>query len=156
MTFATYKIRTNQVSKRTSDVLSDYELSSSPDAPRASAHRTLAPSAATAVPNITVSSPARSPVFVQANLDPLRPIGALGPAPVSFAPPPHGASVQARVVRGYEVGSSPPLQSVSPAALMSPMRGGDGLQRRADQSWGEGAGAGTAAKGLMELMSGRR
>ncbi|KAF9690896.1 hypothetical protein EKO04_011127 [Ascochyta lentis] len=158
--FAKYKVRTNQVAKRTSDVLSDYELSSSPDALRTSAeHRATA-----RVPNITVSSPARNPVFVRANLDPFRPIGALGHPPVSFAPPTHSTGVESRTVEGYQVGSSPPVQSVSSAVLESPLNGPaskhERLQRLKEQQWREssaGAGtAGSAAKGLLELMSGRR
>ncbi|KAJ4350799.1 hypothetical protein N0V95_004411 [Ascochyta clinopodiicola] len=161
LNFAKYKVRTNQVAKRTSDVLSEYELSSSPDAPRTTSTSHLA---ATGVPNITISSPARHPVFVRANLDPFRPIGALGHPPVSFAPPTHSAGIEARTVEGYEVGSSPPVQSVSPAALESPLHGQaskhERLQRLKEQQWREasaGAGtAGSAAKGLLELMSGRR
>ncbi|KZM20022.1 uncharacterized protein EKO05_0003352 [Ascochyta rabiei] len=163
LNFAKYKVRTNQVAKRTSDVLSEYELSSSPDALRTSAeHLAATPSAR--VPNITVSSPARHPVFVRANLDPFRPIGALGHPPVSFAPPTHSAGVESRTVEGYDVRSSPPVQSVSPAALESPLHGQaskhERLQRLKEQQWREtsaGAGtAGSAAKGLLELMSGRR
>jgi len=175
LTFAKYKVCTNQVSKPSREVLSDYELSSSPDALRTSeslttsAYMTSAEDLATAaatqrVPDITISSPSRNPVFVKANLDPFRPIGALGQPPVSFAPPVQSGAVETRVVEGYEVGSSPPLQSVSPAALMSPMRGGESkherLQRLKEQQWRESSSAqgnaGNAAKGLMELMSGRR
>lgn len=125
----------------------------------------LATAAATQrVPDITISSPSRNPVFVKANLDPFRPIGALGQPPVSFAPPAQSGAVETRVVEGYEVGSSPPVQSVSPATLMSPMSGGESkhekLQRLKEQQWRESSSAqgnaGKAAKGLMELMSGRR
>lgn len=170
LTFAKYKVRTNQVSKPSSEVLSDYELSSSPDALRSStnAYTTsaeyLAPAATQRVPDITISSPSRNPVFVKANLDPFRPIGALGQPPVSFAPPTQSHGAEVRAVEGYEVGSSPPVQSVSPAALMSPIRGGeskhDRLQRLKEQQWRETSNvqgnAGNAAKGLMELMSGKR
>lgn len=152
-------------------MLSDYELLSSPDALRTSAssaaYTTSAstlPVPAQRVPNITISSPSRGPVFVQANLDPFRPIGALGQPPVSFAPPAASTGVQARVVEGYEVGSSPPVQSVSPSALVSPAREGESkherLARLKEQSYKENSGvqenAGNAAKGLLELMSGRR
>ncbi|KAF3006595.1 hypothetical protein E8E13_007128 [Curvularia kusanoi] len=168
LTFAKYKVRTNQVSKPSHEVLSDYELSSSPDALRTSAYTSsaelLAPAAVQRVPDITISSPSRHPVFVRANLDPFRPIGALGQPPVSFAPPTENSAVEHRVIEGYEVGSSPPVQSVSPAALMSPTRGEESkherLQRLKEQQWRENSGAtgnaGNAAKGLMELMSGRR
>ncbi|KAJ8108964.1 hypothetical protein OPT61_g7805 [Boeremia exigua] len=174
LTFAKYKVRTNQVSKPSREVLSDYELSSSPDALRTSgssyeAYMTSSDSLATTtpaqrVPDITISSPSRNPVFVKANLDPFRPIGALGQPPVSFAPPQQSSAVESRVIEGYEVGSSPPVQSVNPAALMSPIRGGeskhDRLQRLKEQQWREASSAqgnaGNAAKGLMELMSGRR
>ncbi|KAF2628110.1 hypothetical protein BU25DRAFT_410228 [Macroventuria anomochaeta] len=176
LTFAKYKVRTNQVSKPSREVLSDYELSSSPDALRTSrssnttnvyttSAEILAPAApAQRVPNITISSPSRNPVFVKANLDPFRPIGALGQPPVSFVPPQQGSGVESRVVEGYEVGSSPPVQSVSPAALMSPIRGEESkherLQQLKEQQWRESGSvqgnAGNAAKGLLELMSGRR
>jgi hypothetical protein len=171
LNFAKYKVRTNQATKRTSDVLSDWELSSSPDALRTSGYNTMpvtrsadylaTPEAG--VPNITVSSPSRHPVFVKANLDPFRPIGALGPAPVHFAPPQHSTGAESRVVEGYEVGSSPPVESVSPTELESPSRGREGetkherLQRLKEQSWRESSAVqGNAAKGLLELMSGRR
>lgn len=151
-------------------MLSDYELSSSPDALRSSinAYTTsaehLALPAAQRVPDITISSPSRNPVFVKANLDPFRPIGALGQPPVSFAPPTQSYGIESRAVEGYEVGSSPPVQSVSPAALMSPIRGEeskhDRLQRLKEQQWKETnsvqGNAGNAAKGLLELMSGKR
>jgi hypothetical protein len=172
LTFAKYKVRTNQVSKPSREVLSDYELSSSPDALRTSvstaAYTTsaemLTATPAQSVPNITISSPSRAPVFVQANLDPFRPIGVLGQPPVSFAPPAASTGVESRVVEGYEVRSSPPVQSVSPAALMSPTREGESkherLARLKEQSYKESSSvqgnAGNAAKGLLELMSGRR
>lgn len=165
LTFAKYKVRTNQASKPSHEVLSDYELSSSPDALRTFTSNTYTTSAdnlsammaipAQRVPNITISSPSRGPVFVKANLDPFRPIGALGQPPVSFAPPTQSTGVESRVVEGYEVGSSPPVQSVSPA------RGGESkherLARLKEQSYRESSSVqGNAAKGLMELMSGRR
>jgi hypothetical protein len=154
-------------------VLSDYELSSSPDALRTSRSSNTTAAAtmsaehlatpAQRVPNITISSPSRNPVFVKANLDPFRPIGTLGAAPVHFAPPTHSTGVESRTVEGYEVGSSPPVQSVSPAALTSPIREEskhERLQRLKEQQWRESSGvrgnAGNAAKGLLELMSGRR
>jgi len=171
LTFAKYKVRTNQVSKPSREVLSDYELSSSPDALRtsASAGYTTSTSAemlsvAQRVPNITISSPSRAPVFVRANLDPFVPIGALGQPPVSFAPPSTNTGTTSRIVEGYEVGSSPPVQSVSPAALVSPAREGESkherLARLKEQAYKENSSvqgnAGNAAKGLLELMSGRR
>ncbi|KAG9203206.1 hypothetical protein G6514_003124 [Epicoccum nigrum] len=170
LTFAKYKVNTNQVSKPSREVLSDYELSSSPDVLRTSndAYTTsaehLAPAATQRVPDITISSPSRHPVFVRANLDPFRPIGALGQPPVSFAPPTQNNAIDQRVVEGYDVRSSPPVQSVSPAMLMSPARGEESkherLQRLKEQQWRESSSAtgtaGSAAKGLMELMSGKR
>lgn len=170
LTFAKYKVNTNQVSKPSREILSDYELSSSPDALRTShdAYTTsaehLAPAATQRVPDITISSPSRHPVFVRANLDPFRPIGALGQPPVSFAPPTQSSTIEQRVVEGYDVRSSPPVQSVSPAVLMSPTHGEESkherLQRLKQQQWKETSSAtgtaGSAAKGLMELMSGRR
>lgn len=170
LTFAKYKVNTNQVSKPSREILSDFELSSSPDMLRTSndAYLTsaehLAPAATQRVPDITISSPSRHPVFVRANLDPFRPIGALGLPPVSFAPPTQSSAIEQRVVEGYDVRSSPPVQSVSPAALTSPTHGEESkherLQRLKEQKWKENSSttgtAGSAAKGLMELMSGRR
>lgn len=165
LTFAKYKIRTNQVTKRSSDVLSDYELSSSPDALRTSFsfNRGDDNLSTPRVPNITISSPSRHPVFVKANLDPFRPIGVLGQAPVTFAPPTQSTAVESRIVEGYEVRSSPPVQSASPQALTSPIRRAgteskhERLQRLKEQSWRESNKvSGDAAKGLLELMSGRR
>ena len=176
LTFAKYKVRTNQVSKRTSDVLSDYELSSSPDALRTSGSSNMTNTTAGSaehlatgarVPDITISSPSRNPVFVKANLDPFRPIGVLGEPPVSFGLPTQSTGVQSRVVEGYEVGSSPPIQSASPQTPVSPIQGAESkherLQRLKEQSWRESStvarnagNAGNAAKGLLELMSGRR
>lgn len=171
LTFAKYKVSTNQVSKPSREVLSDYELSSSPDALRTSASAGYTTSAsaemqpaAQRVPNITISSPSRAPVFVRANLDPFVPIGALGQPPVSFAPPATHTGTSSRVLEGYEVGSSPPGQSVSPAALVSSARDGESkherLARLKEQAYKENrsvqGNAGNAAKGLLELMSGRR
>jgi hypothetical protein len=170
LTFAKYKVNTNQVTKPSREILSDFELSSSPDMLRTSndAYLTsaehLAPAATQRVPDITISSPSRHPVFVKANLDPFRPIGSLGLPPVSFAPPTQSSAIEQRVVEGYDVRSSPPVQSVSPAALMSPTHGEESkherLQRLKEQKWKENSSttgtAGSAAKGLMELMSGRR
>lgn len=171
LTFAKYKVRTNQASKPSREVLSDYELSSSPDALRTSASTAAYTTsvdtltgAAQRVPNITISSPSRAPVFVRANLDPFVPIGALGQPPVSFVPPAANTGVEARVVEGYEVGSSPPVQSISPAVLTSPAREGESkherLARLKEQAYRDNSSvqgnAGNAAKGLLELMSGRR
>ena len=83
---------------------------------------------------------------------------------MSFAPPQQSSAVESSVVEGYEVGSSPPLQSVSPAALISPTGREESkherLQRLKEQQWKESnsvqGNAGNAAKGLLELMSGRR
>jgi hypothetical protein len=194
LNFATYKVKTNQVSKRGADIISTWEIhtSSSPDAPAASMLASFAESEHR-VPDITVSSPRRDPVFVKANLDPFRPVSALGPAPVQFQPPTEAAPVCSRMIHDYHTGpgSSPPaalLQSVSPEQLMSSRTGyTTPTPKRIHQHYGQDAGAGAeggeskhdrlqrlkgrayedsdlannavkgnAAKGLMELMSGRR
>ena len=126
LNFATYKVKTNQVSKRGSDIISTWEtkLSSSSDGPDAAMLTSFAESVSR-VPDITVSSPRRDPVFVKANLDPFRPISALGPAPIQFQPPTEAAPVSSRTIHDYHPGSSPPaapFQSSSPEQLMSSKR----------------------------------
>jgi hypothetical protein len=127
--FGLYKVKTNQVNKRDADIISASESFSS--ALNAS---TSGPSAMTSsgeslgshgVPNITVSSPRRGqgPVFVQANLDPFRPIGKLGQPPVQFAIPSSAQLPSSRMIETYDDSPSHELvQSVSPAQLMSPVR----------------------------------
>ncbi|KAL6157751.1 hypothetical protein ACJBU6_03574 [Exserohilum turcicum] len=123
--FGLYKVKTNQVSKRDVDIIAPFEASSMYSSnPLAST--TMTSSGDSRVPNITVSSPRREqgPVFVQANLDPFRPISKLGPAPVQFAPP-QGGMVSSRTIE-YEITSSPPgtdlPKSVTPEELTSPMQ----------------------------------
>jgi hypothetical protein len=138
------------------------------------------------VPNITVSSPRRDqrPVFVQANLDPFRPIGKLGQPPVQFAIPSSAQPSSSRMIQTYDDSSSHELaQSVSPEQLMSPVRqrvrydtvaehdGDDAstrgesaherFQRLREQQYREGDSMsrsvqGNAAKGLLELSTGAR
>ncbi|KAI2482238.1 hypothetical protein Ptr902_06619 [Pyrenophora tritici-repentis] len=123
--FGLYKVKTNQVTKRDADIIGTYEArtcqasephgySYSLDALNASIPTTITPSResldAYRVPNITVSSPRReqAPSFVQANLDPFRPVGKLGPAPVQFAMPKDNFQTSSRTIQGYEPSSSPP------------------------------------------------
>lgn len=119
--FGYYKLETNQVAKRGSDVISTWESScaSFSDASTALPLASSTDSAAShGGPNKT-QSPARSetqPVFVKANLDPFRPIGKLTPAPVLLP-----TAVSSRMNYEYQMHSSPP-QAVSPEQLMSPVR----------------------------------
>ena len=133
--FGLYKVKTNQVSKRDVDIISMYEASTSHSSDVLNASRSTAAITSSTesigshhVPNITISSPRREqgPVFVKANLDPFRPIGKLGAAPVQFLPPTDSMAASSRAIHAYDLSSSPPNvelpQSVSPAQLMSPIR----------------------------------
>ncbi|KAF1843102.1 uncharacterized protein K460DRAFT_407470 [Cucurbitaria berberidis CBS 394.84] len=197
--FGLYKVKTNQISKRDVDIISTFEASTSHSSGALNASRSTVMNESIGshqVPNITISSPRREqgPVFVKANLDPFRPIGKLGAAPIQFLPPQDGMSASSRTIYGQDFSSSPPgailPQSVSPAQLMSPVRRNahygtptvsrirmgehDGedieardmtphqrLQRLKEQNYLEGdltssAVKGNAAKGLLQLMNGRR
>ncbi|CAI9636526.1 unnamed protein product [Alternaria burnsii] len=132
--FGLYKIKTNQVTKRDADIIGPYEARASYPSDALNASRSTAMTSsgeslgAYRVPNITVSSPRRDqgPVFVQANLDPFRPISKLGPAPVQFAIPQGNMPASSRMVPGYVLSSSPPgpqlPNSVAPDQLSSPIR----------------------------------
>jgi hypothetical protein len=132
--FGLYKIKTNQVTKRDVDIIGPYEARASYSSDGLNASRSTAITSSGEslgtyhVPNITVSSPRRDqgPVFVQANLDPFRPISKLGPAPVQFAIPQGNMSASSRMVSGYVLSSSPPgpqlPSSVAPDQLSSPIR----------------------------------
>jgi len=125
--FASYKVQTNQASKRDVDVITSFESS---DVLYASSSTAMTSSreSAQGVPNITISSPRREPKFVKANLDPFRPIGKLGQPPVHFAAPKDGSQISSRTIQGYNysLSSSPPgpelPKSVSPDQLMSPAK----------------------------------
>ncbi|KAF2850161.1 hypothetical protein T440DRAFT_490050 [Plenodomus tracheiphilus IPT5] len=129
--FGLYKVKTNQVGKRDADIISTYEatVSYAPNASRSTGETTSIESFNPHhVPNITVSSPhhEQRPVFVEANLDPFRPIGKLGAAPVMFLPPSDGLRVSSHSAITSEPSSSPPgtglPNSVSPEQLMSPVK----------------------------------
>jgi len=124
--FGLYKVATNQVGRRDADIISAFEarVSYSSGTPTHGA-RTAARTPYTdshRVPNITISSPRRDPdvVLVKANLDPFRPIGKLGPAPVLFPPPSDNLGASSYPATGYDPLSSPP--GVSPQPLASPDR----------------------------------
>jgi len=123
--FGLYKVKTNQVTKRDADIIGTYEsmtyeasaphmYSYSLDALNASRSTAITSSRESLdtcrVPNITVSSPRReqAPAFVQANLDPFRPIGKLGPAPIQFAMPKDNFQISSQTIQAYEPSSSPP------------------------------------------------
>lgn len=132
--FGLYKVKTNQVGKRDADIISRYETTASRSSIALGASMSTAFTSSVEsigshrVPNITVSSPSRAqgPVFVQASLEPYRPIGKLGPAPVQFQIPQEGVRPSSRMIHGYDLSSSPPQvelpQSISPGQLMSPVR----------------------------------
>jgi hypothetical protein len=127
------------------------------------------------VPTITHSPAQRDaqPVFVEANLDPFRPIGKLTPAPVLLP-----TAVSSRMNYDYHLPSSPP-QAISPEQLMSPVRqepsyrtpvpkrirtdekiGEDASSSRLQSRFQEGdltssAVKGSAANGLLQLSHGR-
>ncbi|KAI8936608.1 hypothetical protein NX059_007007 [Plenodomus lindquistii] len=129
--FGLYKVKTNQVGKRDADIISTYEAKVS-YAPNTSSSTTITTSDESTnphhVPNITISSPHHDQaVFIKANLDPFRPIGKLGAAPVMFLPPSDGLGASSRPVESWDPSSSPPgvvelPKSVSPEQLMSPVR----------------------------------
>jgi hypothetical protein len=196
---ARYKMKTDQVAKSSVDIISTYEAGASYSsyALNASTSTGITSSAESTasyrVPNITVSSPRREPRFVQASLDPGRPIAGLGMPPVQFAIPKDGAQVSSRMIQDYNLPSSSPSvpllpQSISPDQLMSPMKEQPShtarLKRRADHDdadveqaeaahqryqrlkqhsyeaqLGDLASStvkGSAAEGLLELMTSRR
>jgi hypothetical protein len=169
------------------DIISTFEAGASSDALASSstAMTSSADSLSTSrVPDITVSSPQREPVFVKANLDPFRPIGRLGQPPVQFDVPKDGTQVSSRMIQAYDLSSSPPgpvlPQSISPEQLMSPVKHQQRLGEYDDADIEEGAAAahrrlqqlkdqsyyagdltssaikGNAAVGLLELMNSRR
>ena len=122
--FGLYKVKTNQVAKRDAEIIGTYEASASHrysysleslNASRSTAITSSRQSLdAYQVPNITVSSPRReqAPVFVQANLDPFRPITKLGPAPIQFAMPKDNFQTSSQMIQSYEPSSSPPGASL--------------------------------------------
>jgi hypothetical protein len=193
--FGIYKVKTNQATRSGDDIISTYEAtaSHSSNALDASTSTALTSSAESIgpqlVPNITISSPRREPVFVTANLDPFRPIGKLGMPPVQFALPPDGSKISSRTVHAYNLSSSPLdtvlPQSVSPHQLTSPVKqrpamprtrlgehddvdieqGADTAHRRLQQlkeqryrqsDLTSSTVKGSAAEGLLELMTSRR
>ncbi|KAH9873261.1 hypothetical protein J1614_005659 [Plenodomus biglobosus] len=128
--FGLYKVKTNQVGKRDADIISTYEATIS-YGPNASTPTRGIPTSTHPhhVPNITISSPHHDPrpVFVKANLDPFRPIGKLGAAPVLFLAPSDSLTPSSQQAIPYDPSSSPPTahalpKSVSPKQLMSPVR----------------------------------
>ena len=171
--FGIYKVKTNQVEKRSTEIISMWESSSSDPAD--------ASTSAESKDTHNVSSINRSaqPVFIKANLDPFRPIGKLTPAPILLPP-----TTSSRIIHDYDMPSSPP-RVVSPEQLRSPAKqrldyttpvnqsprsektdadSKDGsaqsglrkMQRFQDSELTSSAVKGNAAKGLMQLMAGKR
>lgn len=120
--FGMYKVKTKQIATSGSEIIANYEALSSSTATDVSASTAITSSAESTtehtVPSIALS-PARrdpQPVFIEANLDPFRPIGKLTPAPVLLP-----TAVSSRLIQDYYMPSSPP-QVVSPEQLNSPVR----------------------------------
>jgi hypothetical protein len=131
--FGLYKVKTGQACRRDAEIIGAYEAGASYSSDALNASRSTAMTSSGyslgshRVPNITISSPRRDqPVFVKANLDPFRPIGKLGAAPVQFAIPTSNMAPSSRMIHGYDISSSPPRvelpRSVAPDQLMSPVR----------------------------------
>lgn len=183
--FGIYKVMTNQVAKSGSDIISTWESSFSERIDASSADITSFDGTKDAqqMPDVALSSTRRDPqpVFIKANLDPFRPIGnlKLTPAPVLLP-----TATSSRILHDYDMPSSPP-QVVSPDQLRSPVKQrldyatpvnqSPGSERAEDdvrdgsaqsglrklQRFQEGeltssAVKGNAAKGLMQLMAGKR
>lgn len=166
--FGIYKVKTNQVDKSGTDIITRWESSDA------------ASKAKSTKPNTHMQPPesaASKPVFIKANLDPFRPIASLkltgGPVLLPTATSSH-------LITDYSVPSSPP--QAAPSRSASPAKRGyrhctpvnqcaegseddregtaqDGLRRMQRFQEGEltsSAVKGNAAKGLMQLMAGRR
>lgn len=184
--FGIYKVKTNQIAKSGSDIISSWETSYYD--PTDASTPMVMPSFdgsrdAYQVPDITISSAKRDPqpVFIKANLDPFRPIGnwKLTPAPILLP-----TATSSRILHDYDMPSSPP-HVVSPEQLRSPVKQrldyatpvnqspksdraeqdfSDGsaqsglrkLQRFQEGDLSSSAVKGNAAKGLMQLMAGKR
>ncbi|KAF2273619.1 uncharacterized protein EI97DRAFT_469360 [Westerdykella ornata] len=130
--FATYKVKTNQISKPSKEILSTWDVEVETECP-VSSTSTITPTTtvtAPGIPSITVS-PARqnqpkpsSPLHVKANLDPGRPVAKLSAAPILLP-----TAYSSRMIYDYHanVPSSPPTHDVlpkcvSPEQVMSPTR----------------------------------
>jgi hypothetical protein len=179
-----YKVKTNQIEKSGSEIMTTWETTSSSDSLNVS---TSSATSAQHIPSITLSHARQTgPSHVVANLDPGRPIPKLigGPQllPTAFS---------SRMIHEYALPSSPPddlPKCVSPEMVMSPtkpdyrtpvmkriieeaysddeeeedeMSPEERLQRQREKRFKMGdltssVVKGNAAKGLLELMSGRR
>jgi hypothetical protein len=184
--FGIYKVKTNQVAKSGTDIISTWESSyyEPTDASTSIAIPSFDGSKdAHRVPDVAISSTRRDPqpVFIKANLDPLRPIGNLKLTPAPILLP---TATSSRILHDYDMPSSPP-QDGSPEQLRSPVKQrldyatpvdqsprseraenelSDGsaqsglrkLQRFQEGELTSSAVKGNAAKGLMQLMAGKR
>ncbi|KAF1971328.1 hypothetical protein BU23DRAFT_471498 [Bimuria novae-zelandiae CBS 107.79] len=148
--FGIYKVKTNQVQKRSTEIISTWESSFS-EATDASTSMAVTSSGeskdAHHVPNINVSPVRRDPqpVFIKANLDPLRPIGnlKLTPAPrLNYATPVNQSPRSER-------GDSDSREGSAQSGLRK-------MQRFQEGELTSSAVKGNAAKGLMQLMAGKR
>lgn len=176
--FGIYKVKTNQVEKRSTDIISMWESSFSDPADASMSGESKDMQRVHNI-NRSPTRPDPQPVFIKANLDPFRPIGKLTPAPVLLPP-----TTSSRIIHEYDMPSSPP-RVVSPEQLRSPAKqrldyttpinqsprsektDGDSkdgsaqsglrkMQRLQESELTSSAVKGNAAKGLMQLMAGRR
>ena len=122
---ANYKVKTNQLDKTGSEIMSTWETSSASKSLNAStSSHTTVTSRSTSnppVPSITLS-PVRlhTASHVKVNLDPGRPIPKLTGGPQLLP-----TSISSRMIYDYHLPSSPPdqlLKCVSPEQVMSPTR----------------------------------
>ncbi|KAH7136018.1 hypothetical protein B0J11DRAFT_177002 [Dendryphion nanum] len=106
-----YKLKTNQVKKSSSDVISDWEITSM----TFNNSTTTANSSYQSLPSITLS-PVRHEQAIQSDAQLTRAIPKLSGGPVLLP-----TAYSARMIHEYQMPSSPP-QSISPQQLMSPVR----------------------------------
>lgn len=189
--FAGYKVKTNQVDKKGSEILSTWESSSMSELKSlnasTSATTTMTSSfESNTIPSITLSPAQHEVTHVKANLDPGRPIPKLSGGPVLLP-----TAYSSRMIHDYNMPSSPPdatlPKCVSPEQVMSPTQPTyrtpipkrrreedegtadeeieltveERLQRQREKRFELGdltssVVKGNAAKGLLELMAGRR
>lgn len=151
--FGIYKVKTDQVAKSGSDIISHWESSFSGASINASTSDPLSESISPhRLSNATLPPVCHEyhPVFVKANLDPGRPVGKLTPAPILLP-----TATSSRIVHDYQMPSSPPEGSVSPAQLISSTKQCSdqstpvpGRMRNEDDAEGDG----TAQDGLRRMQ----
>ncbi|KAF2264927.1 hypothetical protein CC78DRAFT_616320 [Lojkania enalia] len=182
--FGIYKVKTNQVAKTGAEILSTWETTSSLDPSLNASTLTavtssVAPMDSTLIPSITLSPAQRDVTHVVANIDPSNTFPKLVGGPVLLP-----TAYSSRMIHDFHLPSSPPNAhptSVSPQQLVSPKKYRtpvakrvrteadenreetveERLQRIREERYYDGdltssVVKGHAAKGLLELMSGRK